>query len=195
MKRRAAQLLILAILTAGCSSGDAESEKAAESEKSAKPEKSAASLPSCSTVSLRTLLATDSTKLRRVERSASPGQSTEGGEIALFYEGRALRRIRATHFEETGRAREFYYLLDSLSFVRVRAEDHYVQPITSEHNPSIASTVVDTMWVCEGRAQATRDSAAVRDALATVRQLVKGARAMAPLGAWLGSLHLVEEAA
>lgn len=161
MKHRAAGLLVLAVLSTACS-GDVRA-----------TEKSAAKEPRCSSASLRALLATDSSKLRRADRPASLGQSTEGGEAAVFYAGSAPRLIRARFFGEMGRAQALYYLLDSLSFVRVRVEDRYAKPITVERNPSISSTVADTSWVCGGRAQAPADSASVQDAIATVRQLLR----------------------
>jgi hypothetical protein len=161
MKHRTAELVMLAALSAACS-GDGRAK-----------EQSAATQPSCSSSSLRGLLPTDSSTLRRVDRTTSPGQSTEGAETAVFYAGPTPRLIRATFYGEMGRARELYYLLDSLSFVRVRAEDRYTKPITVERNPSISSTASDTVWICAGRAQAGADSAVVQDALATVRQVLR----------------------
>jgi hypothetical protein len=152
---------MLAALSAACS-GDGRAN-----------EKPVATQPSCSDTSLRALLSTDSSTLRRVDRPTSPGQSTEGAETAVFYAGPTPRLIRATFYGETGRSRELYYLLDSLSFVRVRAEDRYTKPITPERNSSISSTVSDTVWICAGRAQANADSAAVQDALTTVRQVLR----------------------
>lgn len=161
MTRRAFALVILVALSTACS-GDVRA-----------PEKSAASQLSCTSASLRALLATDSSKLRRADRTASPGQTAESGEAAVFYAESTPRLIRATFFGEMGRAQELYFLLDSLSFVRVRAEYRYAAPITTERNPSVSSTASDTVWVCGGHAQVAADSAAVQDALSTVRQLLR----------------------
>ena len=161
MRHRTAQLFMLATLSAACSGDGRATEKPAETQ------------PSCSNESLRALLATDSSTLRRVDRPTSPGQSTEGAETAVFYAGSTPRLIRATFYGETGRSKDLYYLLASLSFVRVRAEDRYTKPIAVERNASISSTVSDTVWICSGRAQAMADSAAVQDALTTVREALR----------------------
>jgi hypothetical protein len=121
---------------------------------------------------LRALLATDSATLRRVDRPAPPGQSTAGGDAAVFYERSTPRLIRVTFLGETGRTQERYYVLDSLSFVRVRAVTTYAKPITVEPDPVAASTASDTIWVCGGRALARTDSTPVQDAVTTVRQLL-----------------------
>jgi len=88
MKYRAAELLVLAALTTACS-GDIRA-----------TEKSTATPLTCSSASLRALLATDSSTLRRADRTMPSEQSTQGGEAAVFYAGSAPRLIRATFFGE-----------------------------------------------------------------------------------------------
>lgn len=161
MKYRASGLFVAVALSIACS-GDVRA-----------TQETAATQPSCSIPSLRALLVTDSSKLRRVDRTVPPGQSTEGGQAAVFYAGNEPRLIQAAFFGEMGRAQELYYLLDSLSFARVRTESRYAKPITVERNPSISSTISDTVWICGGRAEAAADSVAVQDALSTVRQLLR----------------------
>lgn len=161
MKSRASACLTLVALSTACS-GDVRA-----------TEKAAATQSVCSIPSLRELLATDSSKLRRADRTVAPGQSTEGGQAAVFYAEKAPRLIRAAFFGEMGRSQEVYYLRDSLSFVRVRTESHYAKPIIVERTPAISSATSDTVWICGGRAQAAADSAVVEDALSTVRQLLR----------------------
>lgn len=163
MKLPIAECLVLVAVSTACSGDVPATEK-----------KSTETQPlSCSSASLSALISTDSSTLRRAERTLPAEQSTEGGEAAVFYAGSAPRMIRAVFFGEMGRAQELYYLLDSLSFVRIRVEDRYAKPITVEQNPSISSTISDTVWVCAGRAQATADSVKSRDALTTVRQILR----------------------
>jgi hypothetical protein len=160
VKPRIYEVFVLVALSAACS-GDARP-----------PEKAAATESPCSVLSLRTLLASDSSKLRRANRAA-PGQSSEGGEAAVFYAGITPRLIRLQYFGEMGKAQEMYYLRDSLSFVRIRTEYAYARPLPDEHNPSISSIKSDTVWACGGRPQFAADSIVIRQSLATVRQLLR----------------------
>lgn len=161
MQRRLLEVLMLVVWGSACSADVGQTEKPIVIE------------TSCSIAALRSLLATDSSQLRLADRSALSGQTTEGGEVAVFYDGSTPRMIRASFFGETGQSQELYYLIDSMSFVRTRTEHRYVSPIAVEPNPSIASTVADTVWVCKGNSQAVANSAAVEDALTTARRLLR----------------------
>ncbi len=65
-------------------------------------------------------------------RKELAGFSTEGGELTVYFEGAAIRKIAVKHQGETGRSfEEYYYLGDGFLFV-YRKEDTYSEPLSGK---------------------------------------------------------------
>lgn len=65
---------------------------------------------------------------RKTEREVS-GLSTEGGTMEAFFDGNALRLVKATFYGETGRSdREFYYDDSGRPFFVLERESRYEDP-------------------------------------------------------------------
>jgi len=65
-------------------------------------------------------------------RKELAGFSTEGGELTVYFEGLAIKKIAVKHQGETGRSfEEYYYLDDGFMFV-YRRQDTYSEPMSGK---------------------------------------------------------------
>jgi hypothetical protein len=70
-------------------------------------------------------------RYRKVKKELS-GYSAEGGQLEAYFDGKAIRKIVATHYGESGRAtEEFYYWDDQLIFV-FRKDSQYDKPLSGK---------------------------------------------------------------
>jgi hypothetical protein len=56
-------------------------------------------------------------------------ESTEGGELFAYFDGKNLRRIIATYYGETGNARYEYSFQSGTLFFARRTEERYIEPL------------------------------------------------------------------
>lgn len=83
----------------------------------------------------------------RVVKKELSGFSTEGGELAAYFDGGAVVKITATHFGETGRSfEEFYYRDGKLFFVFHRRETYDV-PLSGR----VSKTAEERFYFNDGR--------------------------------------------
>lgn len=68
----------------------------------------------------------------KLVRKELTGFSTEGGELTVYFDGAAIKKIAVKHQGETGRSfEEYYYLDDGFMFV-YRKEDTYSKPMSGK---------------------------------------------------------------
>lgn len=66
----------------------------------------------------------------RVVKKELAGFSTEGGELAAYFDGPAVMKIAATHLGETGRTFEEFYFWDERLIFVFRKEERYDEPLS-----------------------------------------------------------------
>ncbi|HEX8636361.1 MAG TPA: hypothetical protein VF703_19725 [Pyrinomonadaceae bacterium] len=85
-------------------------------------------------------------KYRRVKKELS-GFSTEGGELAAYFDGKVVMKIATINQGETGRSFEdFYYWDEKLIFV-FRKEDTYTEPFSGK----VARTTENRFYFNDGK--------------------------------------------
>jgi hypothetical protein len=85
-------------------------------------------------------------RYKRIKKELS-GFSLEGGELAAYFNGRAIMKIVATHYGEMGRASEEYYYWDEkLIFVFLK-EYRYDSPLSGK----VARTKEDRLYFSDDR--------------------------------------------
>ena len=109
-----------------------------------------AQTPGCTIRKLGELAVVDTVHLRRVTLNAPAGESAEGGLVDIYYEGSTPRVVVASHFGETGKAINRFFLRDSLSFVEDREEVYYARPL-GVGKTEVVSRVRHVEYYCKGR--------------------------------------------
>ena len=65
----------------------------------------------------------------RVVKEDMEGQSTEGGQLIRFYEGKSLRKVKTIFYGETGKAMTEYYFLNNSIIFSFKRTYYYDMPI------------------------------------------------------------------
>jgi hypothetical protein len=81
-------------------------------------------------------------RMRRVVLDL-PGASTEGGQLAVYRAGDALRKLVALYYGETGRATECYYVRSDSVRLFIRKEVTYDRPLSGR----VVHTMIERVWL------------------------------------------------
>lgn len=127
-------------------------------------------------------------KYKKVKKELS-GFSTEGGQMAAYFDGPSIMKIAATFFGESGKAAEDYYYWDNQLIFVLRTDYRYSKPLSGK----VVRTTVDRFyfsndnlirWIDENGKQVASETSEYQDKqkdyLDSSRQFTEGARSKKP---------------
>ena len=102
----------------------------------------------CSLDSLGLAAAADTSHMQHRTSPLPVGESTEGGEATVYYDGGRPRVVVILYAGEMGREVVRYYLYSSKRYVVEREQLRYEVPISVQSTPHIVSRLPSVLYVC-----------------------------------------------
>jgi len=133
----------------------------------------------CSLDSLGGVAALDTAKLRRRTASLPVGESTEGGEVTVFYQADRPRVVVVVYAGEMGMETVRYNLYSASAYLVEREQVRYAVPISIKSTPHVVSRLPSVVYVCGSRTLeplADNDLRDIRNALDSSLALLRRAK-------------------